>query len=63
MAPARQRLVLAGRWLHLGAAQRNRQLEGLEEVRQLVESTRNLRLPLLDEFLVHPPPLQGGLPR
>ena len=27
--------------------------EGLEEVRQLVESTRNLRLPLLDELLGH----------
>jgi len=27
--------------------------EGLEEVRQLVESTRNLRLPLLDELLSH----------
>ncbi len=33
--------------------------EGLEEVRQLVESTRNLRLPLLDELLGH----QGGAPR
>ena len=27
--------------------------EGLDEVRQLVESTRNLRLPLLDELLSH----------
>jgi hypothetical protein len=27
--------------------------EGLEEVRQLVESTRNLRLPLLDQLLSH----------
>jgi hypothetical protein len=27
--------------------------EGLEEVRQLVESTRNLRMPLLDELLSH----------
>ena len=27
--------------------------EGLEEVRQLVESTRNLRLPLLDQLLGH----------
>jgi hypothetical protein len=27
--------------------------EGLEEVRQLVESTRNLRLPLLDELMGH----------
>jgi hypothetical protein len=27
--------------------------EGLEEVRQLVESTRNLRMPLLDKLLSH----------
>jgi hypothetical protein len=32
--------------------------EGLEEVRQLVESTRNLRLPLLDELLGHLTPIK-----
>jgi hypothetical protein len=62
MASARQRLLLLVDGCTWELLSETGSFEGLEEVRQLVESTRNLRLPLLDEFLGHPPH-QGGAPR